>query len=264
MPVTISPRFRSVSGGQNSRQIGYVVRGAETDNEALDELELNTPIIYDGMPRESIEIDEIDYTQGHFFATVTYSRRKTEAESGAIEYNFDISLSNQKVVQSLSTVNSYVASGDSTDFKKAIAVDADGVPQGVDIRVPISSFEIRYYPLNAIVTTAYQKVVRDTVGKVNSTLFNGHAAGEVLFVGCSGSIRNDSDWELSYRFEVQPNQTGITIGDITGISVDGWDVLWVYYKQDTDDTTKRYIQIPKQVNVERVYERADFATVLGI
>ena len=262
--ATASERFRSVSGDQKSRTIGYVVRGAASDNAALDELESTAPVLYDGMPRTNISIDEVDYNAGIFFGTATYTRSERQpAETDAVEYAFDFSLTSQRIVQSNSTVNRYVASGSPTDFAKAIAVDSDGVAQGVDIRVPVSSFEVRYFPANATVTSAYQKTVRDLVGKVNSDTFYGHAAGEVLFVGCSGSVRSDADWELSYRFEVSQNQTGIAIGDITGIAVDGWDILWVYYKQDTDAATKRYIQKPKQVNIERVYERSAFS-VLGL
>ena len=263
MPVTINERFRSVSGDQNSRQIGYVVRGASSDNEALDELEANVTETYDGMKRTTIAIDEVDYNAGIFFATVTWSRsQRSLVETGAVEYAFDVSLSTQRIVQSNSTIARY-SEGALVDFEKAIAVDADGVPQGVDISLPTSSFELRYYPANAVVTSGYQKLVRDMVGTVNNATFYSHAAGEVLFVGASGSIRSDSDWELSYRFSVSPNRTGISIGGITGIAVDGWDVLWVYYKQDTDATTKRYIQKAKQVNVERVYERTNFA-LLGV
>lgn len=263
MPVTIEERFRSVSGGQDSRRIGYIVKGASSDIDALDNLELTVAASYDGMPLDDIEIEEVDYNNGIFYATATYNRRKPQAITGDSEFNFDFSLTSQRIVQSLSTVNSYVASGSATNFNKAIAVDADGVPQGVDIRVPTASFELRYYPANAVVNSAYQATVKSLVGKVNSDPFYGHAAGEVLFVGCSGGIRSGSDWELTFRFEVSENQTGLSIGGITGIAVDGWDVLWVYYKQDTDATTNRFIQTPKQVNVERVYERAAFSA-LGV
>ena len=105
--------------------------------------------------------------------------------------------------------------------------------------------------------------MRELVGKVNSTTFFDHAAGEVLFVGCSGRARSAADWELNFRFEVRPNKTGLTIGDISGIDVDGWDVLWVHYKRSTDGATHKYIRTPSQVNIERVYERADLAGELG-
>lgn len=263
--ATVSTKFRTTSGDQNQRQIGYVVKDALSDIDALDALEIAAPATYDGLTRSGISIEEIKWPST-WDATVTYTRSDRQpAETGSVEFSFDIALDSQRILTSNSTINRYVPAGAAlTDFQKAINVDSDGVAGGVDVRVPTSAFTLSYYPAVAIVTTNYQKAVRDLCGKVNSTTFRGHAAGEVMFVGCSGKARNITDWELTYRFEVKPNRTGITIGTITGIAVDGWDVLWVYYGKATDATSNRYIQKAVQVNVERVYERADFATVLGI
>lgn len=263
--AVVSTKFRTTSGDQNQRQIGFIVRDALSDIDALDALEAAAPATYDGLTRSTISIEEIKWPST-WDATITYSRSDRQpAETGTTEFSFDIALDSQRILTSNSTVNRYVPTGGAlTDFQKAINVDSDGVAGGVDIRVPNSAFTLSYYPAVAIVTTNYQKAVRDLCGKVNSTTFRGHAAGEVMFVGCSGKARNPTDWELTYRFEVKPNRTGITIGNISGISCDGWDVLWVYYGKATDATSNRYIQKAVQVNVERVYERADFATVLGI
>lgn len=263
--AVVSTRFKTTSGDQNQRQIGYLVKDALSDIDALDALELEAPLKYDGLTRSGISIEEIKWPST-WEATVTYTRKdKSPAETGESEFSFDIALDSQRILTSNSTISRYVPAGTAlTDFQKAINVDSDGVANGVDVRVPTSAFTLAYYPEVAIVTTAYQKAVRDLCGKVNSTTFRGHAAGEVMFVGCSGKARNITDWELVYRFEVKPNRTGITIGNITGISVDGWDVLWVYYGKATDATSSRYIQKAVQVNVERVYDRANFAAVLGI
>jgi hypothetical protein len=264
MPA-VSTKFRSVSGDQNQRQIGYIVRDASSDIDALDALELAAPPTYDGLTRSAIAIEELKWPSD-WEATVTYSRAdRTPPETGSVEFSFDIALESQRIVQSNSTVFRYaVPNGSLTDFQKSINVDSSGEPQGVDVRVPTSAFTLSYYPTVAFVSTDYQKAVRDLCGKVNSSTFRGHAAGEVMFVGCSGKARNATDWELTYRFEVRPNRTGITIGNITNIAVDGWDVLWVYRGKGTDGTSNRYIEKVLQVNVERVYERANFATVLGI
>lgn len=265
MAAVVKERFRTVRGGSNSREIGYRVTGAVSDNDALDATELTAPLVYDNMPRETVQIEEVAWPN-IWFTTAVYNRAtRTPAASGAIEYSFDYSTATQKIIQSIATINRYVPAGGAlTDFAKAIAVDADGVPQGIDILVPVGSFELRYYPVNATVSDAYKQTVRETVGKVNSASFKGHPAGEVLFTGCSGSIRSGADWELSFRFNTIKNRTGVSIGTITGIAVKGWEVLWVYYKQSKDATSKRFVQIPKQVNVEQVYETADFTTVLGI
>jgi len=266
MPATVTAKFRSVSGGQTSRSIGYIVKNATSDIDALDALELATPATYDGLTRSTIEIDEVKYPS-IWDAVVTYekSEKKEPPATGSIEYSFDASLENVTIYQSKSTVSTYRDGGGlAIDFKKAINVDGSDKAQGVSVSQPVGSFTLAYYPTWAIVTDAYRKSVIDACGKVNSATFRGHAAGEVRFAGCSGKSRNNTDWELTYRFEVRPNQTGLTIGSMTNISQDGWDVLWVYYGRDVDATTKDYILKPYQVNVERVFDRINFATVLGI
>lgn len=266
MAATIEQRYRDLSGGQNSRSIGYIVRGATDDIDALDTMETDAPLTYDGMARDGIEIEEVAYNNGAwvYFTRANYSRVKRQVlQAGESEYNFSIGTQTRHVVQSYETVAKYVPLGATEEnFAKAIAVDSDNVPQGVDILAPISTFEVRIVLANATVSSAYQKTVRDLVGKTNNATFYSHAAGEVLFMGCAGSKRSGEDWELSYQFQTSPNQTGLTIGDITGIDVKGWEVIWVRYKTDVSDAN-RFIQVPTQVNVERVYESGNFAT-LGI
>jgi len=47
----------------------------------------------------------------------------------------------------------------------------------------------------------------------------------VLFLGATGSERGegpDDDWEITFRFAANPNQTGLSVGSISGISKKGW------------------------------------------
>lgn len=261
MAVTVSTKFRSTSGDQNSRAIGFIVRNAESDIDAIDAVELAAPLTYDGLVRSDIQITEIKWP-GEWEATVNYQRRP-DAETGSIEFSFDIGVESQHIVQSKSTINTYTAPGAPyKNFGGGINV-TDNEAQGIDIRVPTSVFQLSYYPTVAVVTPTYQKAVRDLCGKVNNTTFREHAAGEVMFVGCSGRSRDITDWELTFKFEVRPNRTNISIGEMTGISCDGWDVLWCYFGYRKDTNTMEIIKYPTQCNIERVYDRANFATVLG-
>ncbi|MCJ7544508.1 MAG: hypothetical protein MUP47_08100 [Phycisphaerae bacterium] len=52
------------------------------------------------------------------------------------------------------------------------------------------------------------------------------APGELLFLGGSGG--ESTGWEfaeLTLPFAANPNRTGITIGDISGIDKKGWEYL---------------------------------------
>ena len=81
-------------------------------------------------------------------------------------------------------------------------------------------------------------------------------------MGASGTARSDADWSITYRFEMNSNRVGITIGSMTLISVKGWEVLWVY--SETEKVNGRYAPVPKQASVEQIYETDGFAAVLGI
>lgn len=263
---TVSTKYRSVSGDQSSRTIGYIVKNATSDIDALDALEIAAPATYDGLVRTGIQIDEVIWPS-IFEGTVTYGKKESKdpPASGSVEFAFDVGLENVTVKQSLSTVATYQA-GTALNFNKAIDVERTSgdsfTVHGVSVGRPISSFTLSYYPTWAIVTDAWKRSVMNLAGKVNSTSYFGYNAGEVRFVGCTGKARNGTDWELSFRFDVRLNRTGITIGAFSGIAVDGWDVLWVYNEETI--ASGRYVPTPYQVNVERVFERDNFQTVLGI
>jgi hypothetical protein len=157
------------------------------------------------------------------------------------------------------------------NMKGAIGVDGDSV-QGVDIVVPQLTWTENYDVPNAYVTTDYIKSLSSLTGTVNNAAFRGFAAGEVLFMGASGSQQWDSDkgdgpWSLSYKFVASANQgsgktyPALTIGDITGIEKDGHDYLWVRYEDALEGRTS--FKRPLFVYVDKVYRRANFSS-LGI
>ncbi len=53
------------------------------------------------------------------------------------------------------------------------------------------------------------------------------------------------------------------MGDIIGISKEGWEYLWVRYAYAEDAVAKALVKKPQAVYVESVYEQGDFSG-LGI
>jgi len=142
------------------------------------------------------------------------------------------------------------------DCKGAIGVTADSV-EGVDITVPVYQFSETHYLADTLVTPAYKATLFALTGKVNNAAFKGFAAGEVLFLGASGSRRGYGDWEITFRFAASPNVTNLTIGDITGINKKGWEYLWVRYSDSEDAVAKALVKKPVAVYIEQVYPYGD-------
>jgi len=184
-------------------------------------------------------------------------------KTGDSSYQFDTGGGTQHITQSLATVGRYAPPGKTApDFQGAIGVTHDNV-EGVDITVPVYNFSELHYIASSLVTGAYKATLFYLTGRVNNAPFRGFAAGEVLFLGASGSKRGQEDWEISFKFAASPNMTGLTIGDITGIAKKGWEYLWVRYADAEDAAAKALVKRPAAVYVEKVYLDGDFS-LLGI
>ena len=114
------------------------------------------------------------------------------------------------------------------------------------------------------VTTSYKKAVAALTGTVNSSSFRGFAAGEVLFLGASGSKKSkktSAPWEITFRFAVSANQSGLEVGKLKVSSKKGWDYLWVRYADKVSENKKNVIKEPVAAYVERVYPEGDFGNL---
>jgi hypothetical protein len=139
----------------------------------------------------------------------------------------------------------------------------DSSVEGVDVTVPVYNFSETHYIADAAVTGAYKAALFGLTGRVNNAAFKRFAAGEVLFLGASGSKRGDEDRQITFKFAASPNVTGLTVGTITGIAKGGWQYMWVLYEEQEDATASKLVKRPKAVYVERVYYDGNFSA-LGI
>jgi hypothetical protein len=155
--------------------------------------------------------------------------------------------------------------GGGPSVEKAIGVDGDSVA-GVDIVIPNFKWTETYDVPAAYVTQSYINSLANLTGTVNDAGFRGFAAGEVLFLGASGSHEWDSDkgdgpWSLTYNFVQSPNATNLSMGAVTGINKKGHEYLWVRYEAAVESDT--LIKKPKYVYVNKVYRDGSFSN-LGI
>ena len=231
----------------------YIVEGTDDHDLAMTTLKAAAPTSVGSLVRQNPSIEPLEdgYT---WVGVVPYARGDSSA------WTFDTTGGTKHITQSLATVNSYAAAGTATDHMGAIGV-ANGRAEGCDIVVPVYRWSETHTFDESDVDYAYKGIIRGLTGKTNNAGFKGCAAGECLFLGASGGLRNDGSEkvDITFRFAASPNLTGLQVGDITGIAKGGWEYLWVEYQPVEDATAKGIALRPRFVYVERVYEEGSFA-----
>lgn len=266
MAIASEKLGRSMSNAQETRV--YIVREATSDTDALSSVLSESPAQIGSKYRDTagVTIEDISPDSGIYLATVEYKSPQlggNNGDTGSFSLSIDVSSTTQKITQSIETIGSYGT--DPPDYKGAINVSSDGNIEGVDIRISTVSWRRTVTLDDDTVTNTYIRTLASLVGTVNNATFYGFEAGEVLFTGANGQKRADDKWDITFVFEVSYNRTGISVGDITGITKDGWDLLWVQYaeSEQTVGGSTRIAKTPAYAYVERVYERGNFTT-LGI
>ena len=150
------------------------------------------------------------------------------------------------------------------DMQMAIGVDSNGV-NGVDVVIPQLQWSENYDVPSTYVTDAYIRGVSEITGRTNASTFRTFAAGEVLFMGCTGSHEWDDQagngpWSLSYRFVASTNVTAQQVGTMS-VNKKGHEYLWVRYEDTVAGET--LIKKPKYAYVNKVYDSGSFDS-LGI
>lgn len=259
--VTVHEKWESretTEGESPSIDLIYIVRGTDNDLVAKSALAASSPVYYDGLVRQTLHIERT--AELVWEGSVRYGQL-APSDTGDSSFSFDTGGGTTHVTQSLQTMGSYAPPGKTApDFQGAIGATTDSV-EGTDITVPIYNFTETHYIPVGLVTGAYKATLFFLTGKVNGASFKGFAAGEVLFLGASGSLRGEDDWEITYRFAASPNVSGLVVGPITGIDKRGWDYLWVRYADAEDENV--LVKQPIAAYVERVYADGDFSA-LGI
>jgi hypothetical protein len=242
----------------------YSIIGAANDEAALTLLILTAPLdrTVDGILLNK-RVFTLEPEGTIFIGRVEYSVRSPSDQEPLPEnestYQFETGGGSTNITTSLETVQAKrVGTATPIDCKKAINWDGTNV-NGVDIVTPNFTFSETHALPEADVSAEYKIELFKATGKVNDDDFKGFAAGEVLFLGASGSKRADGPWEITYRFATSENKTGLTVGDITEIDKKGWEYLWTYFSPNAEGDL--LVKRPEQVFVEKVYDSYDFSKI---
>ncbi len=206
--------------------------------------------------RQDIQVEPEGYKL--FRVTVPYAPKKDE--NGQFTFDFDTTGGSVHIKASKSTVNRYAASGTPADHQQAIGVHGDNV-DGTDIVIPAMKINCQFSHPLGVVTLSYGFFLAEITGKVNSTPIFGRNPGEILFTGARGSDGTEAEATLNYSFAYEKNLSGLIFGAIANVQKDGWDYIWLEF--EGKDSNGKPARPPKQVNVERVYDRVPLASLLG-
>jgi hypothetical protein len=255
-------------GYLQSADVSYLIFDHENETDVLDYARTVIPNKITFRDR-SVDLDNIEImerrAQDVWKVTAHYPANKdnyTDQQSQEIpEFSFDISAGTKHITHSKETVFSAAAEPGETapDYGGAINVNQDNKIDGVDIVNSVFSFSEKHYFSNSKMDNTFKRQIASLVGTVNDSTFKQWEAGELLFMGATGSRRGKTSkdkWEVTFRFAVSMNASNIEVGDITVPSKNGWDYLWVKYANDVNDNmlTKKI----EAVYVERVYDYESF------
>lgn len=135
------------------------------------------------------------------------------------------------------------------------------VVDGADMPNQAFNFSKRIVTLTSVITNSFVIGLADLVGTVNDDSFYDFPANEVLFRGISGSTKSATEFELNFRFSARPNQTGLTIGTVSSISANGWDIIEPLFDEEEDLTNGVWVPVINTVFVHRVRNQGDFSNL---
>lgn len=220
-------------------------------------LNLGTSVLF----RQDIELEPQSSEIWH--VRVPYGPQ--DRAPGTVRVGFDTSGATIQIKGSLSTVERYAADGEPAATNHGGLINRNhetGEVEGTEIVSANLKLNVRIMHPPGIMTLARVKHLHNYTGMVNSSPFLGFAAGEVLFLGATGDdLGVTEEVETSYALACSPNLQDQVIAGIENVTKQGWDLIWLEYRDrvvDGKPTSKI-----THLHVERVYRRAPLALALG-
>jgi len=265
MPVVVTQTWNGaqVEGADNgSISSDYFITGTSDEFVAYAALNAATAAAFGGFVKDGVTIDRrLDATS--WAGSVSWGPFETKAV-GDSSFSFDTGGGSAHVATSLATVSATKAAGmpAAPNFRGAIGVTDDGV-EGVDITAPAYNFQETHFFDVAYVTAAYKITLFTLTGAWNAGVYKGFAIGECMFAGASGSLKDHSMWEITYKFVCLPNIVNLAVGPITVPLKRGHDHVWLRYREVEDAAAGHLGRQPIAAYVEQVSPSGNLA-LLGI
>jgi hypothetical protein len=259
LDIQETPESRQFTANPASYRYDFLITGEHSDAIVQAYAIAATPVFVSTamgtLYRQDLQLKPRGWKQWH--VTVPYG--PMERETGSYTFSFDTTGGTVKIKAAKEHIASYPTDGD--PHAGSIGVNTDGTVEGVDVIIPALKLSVQFRHPQGQVTIGFVKSLASVTGTVNSGSFLGFAAGELLFLGASGSDGSNSEAEITYQFAASQNATGLSFGDIASVAKKGHEYAWIEFEDD--ESSGEAVVVPKSVHVERVYEEVDFAAIFG-
>ncbi len=244
--------------------IPFGVMGAATKEEAWVALYANVPRSYHGMifngARSSGYKDDIWEFQANY--KESSDGGSTDDENAEPTLSFDCSGGAKRVQYAISQRRVYAAEN-AKDAGNAIGWNGKTGSEleiaGVDI--PTGQMRETYTKTMRMsaLTTSFRRRINACVGKVNSSMFKGWDPGEVMFLGMgfSGNLKGAEKIQVSFNFQIQPNEEKAEINGIDCGKVLGFEYIWCIPKAARGSESLAKVDL-EAVYVAKVVYATDF------
>jgi len=273
--VVEQPEIEYVTGNSPTVRVPYRVLGAASVAEARALLFILTAASRFGLVRRGIRTSEAfqdDLATGTSVieASIDYGEPGTVRQPvRTTRWAFEISGKSFKITQSRKTIGRYGCKDqpEAPDEYGAINVTHDGI-EGCEMIVPDYTVSRTFVVPAADMTSDYKRRLFDVMGKTNLDKFEEFEPGEALFVGVSGSARDDDNWDMVQRFAASPNVADAcedwpaAYKPTVPVPKKGWEYLWCRYADDVDDNAHAMVKRPVAVYIERIYKDDVFSSLL--
>lgn len=276
-------------GRWQSAVVPYVITGVDEqlqEEQVIDFLENNAPRRYQGLPRDTISVTQMNRLDS-YEAEITYRINRNSptqqedrtpleamASSTLLDMTIDFTSTTINIVYPEERVKGIVSTEakaqqiTEVDNNLLINEQDDGTAEGVDVFTAEITYTETHELPNSAITKTYLSLIFSMQNTVNSDEFRFFEPGEALFKGASFRRNMKTNtWNVTYEFAGRKNIETVTLPgfDETLDNVKGWHYIWTYAKKHTatveDETIiKAY---PLYAFQDAVYKETAFSA-LGI
>lgn len=264
------------TGTDDTQEVIYRIQSDESDVE--EQVVDVVAWINGSMPQELLgeDISSVNYKEvgsGWWDITASYSSARQEQQDKESEpeidedpdWRFSIATESRNIKLSRSLVSATPSTGFTNYLSKPYPINYDGQEvQGIDIAIPVASWDETYYFNPTVITPTYKMNCLKLVGSVNDATFRTCAARQVLLQSVEGNKKAADPWIVTFSFLFKDNVTAtyrMSDGQDRQVTTIGHQLIDVRYgKGKIGNVT---CGIPKVILVHDVYPLGDFS-LLGI